>query len=109
MSPVSELQSQQYNLQTLLSNAQTTERETHNNLNQTGEELAELRRAHAREVEELDATVRRKEREKRNMEEELQEARDELSRERETVRGLKVSLDTSQITHLPKPKGEKAR
>jgi kinesin family protein C1 len=79
-------------LQALLTKTQTTEREAQRSLSTAGEELASLRSAHAREVDELERTISRKDREKRNMEDELREARDELGREREVVRGLKVSF-----------------
>lgn len=90
-STVSSLQMSQADLQSLLQKTQTTEREAQRNLSSASEEIAALRAAHSREVDELERQVQRKDREKRNMEEELREARDELSRERETVRGLKVS------------------
>jgi len=46
---------------------------------------------YAREVEELETQIRRKDREKRGLEDELRESREELARERETIRDLKVS------------------
>jgi kinesin family protein C1 len=82
----------QADLQTLLARTQTTEREAQRSLSTVGEELATVRAGHAREIDELERTISRKDREKRNMEDELREARDELSREREVVRGLKVGL-----------------
>lgn len=46
---------------------------------------------YAREVEDLETQIRRKDREKRGLEDELRDSREELARERETIRELKVS------------------
>ena len=45
---------------------------------------------YTREVEELETQIRRKDREKRGLEDELRESREELAREREAIRELKV-------------------
>jgi kinesin family protein C1 len=47
---------------------------------------------HAREIDELERTVARKDREKRNIEEELRDRADEATRDREAIRELKVRL-----------------
>lgn len=52
-----------------------------------------MRAAHAREVDDLERQIQRKDREKRGLEEELGDSRDELGREREVVRELKVRVD----------------
>jgi kinesin family protein C1 len=83
----------QANLQALLQSTQNTEREARRDLTNASEEIAALRTAHLREVDDLERQVARKDREKRGLEEELRDSRDELSRERETVRGLKVGQD----------------
>lgn len=88
---VSHLQTSQFDLQTLLSSTQNTEREARRDLSSASEELAALRSAHAREVDDLERTTARKDREKRALEDEVKDSRDELSREREVVRELKVS------------------
>lgn len=81
----------QTDLQTLLASVQNTEREARRELSTASEEIAALSAKHAREVEELDSQIRRKNREKRGLEEELRDSREELSRERETIRELKVT------------------
>jgi kinesin family protein C1 len=53
--------------------------------------LAALRATHAREIDELERTVARKDREKRNIEEELKDRAEEATRDREAIRELKVS------------------
>lgn len=87
---VSTLQTSQFDLQTLLQSTQNTEREARRDLSSASEELAAVRSAHAREIDDLERTVARKDREKRALEDEMREGRDELSREREVVRELKV-------------------
>lgn len=52
--------------------------------------MSALRSAHSREVDELERTIARKDREKRRLEEELKDRSADLSRERETIRELKV-------------------
>jgi kinesin family protein C1 len=83
----------QADLQALLQSTQNTEREARRDLTNASEEIAALRTAHLREIDDLERQVARKDREKRGLEEELKDSRDELSRERETVRGLKVGHD----------------
>ncbi|WVQ93223.1 hypothetical protein IAU59_000288 [Kwoniella sp. CBS 9459] len=97
---ISSLQMSQVDLQTLLQSTQNTEREARRDLSSASEELAALRSAHAREVDDLERTIARKDREKRGLEEELRESRDELSRERETVRELKQTLAQQSTQHL---------
>jgi len=80
----------QVDLQTLLATTQNTEREARRDLSSASEEIAALRSAHLREIDDLERQVARKDREKRSLEEELKDSRDELSRERETIRELKV-------------------
>lgn len=80
----------QADLQALLQSTQNTEREARRDLTHASEEIAALRTAHLREIDDLERQVARKDREKRGLEDELRDSRDELSRERETVRGLKV-------------------
>jgi kinesin family member C1 len=92
----------------LLQQTQATERESARSLSAAGEELANLRSSHAREVDELERTISRKDREKRNLEDEVREARDELGREREVVRGLKVSLNSEAVMAVMGRKGHLA-
>lgn len=77
-------------MQQLLQNTQNTEREARKDLSHASEELAALRATHAREIDELERTVARKDREKRNIEEELRDRADEATRDREAIRELKV-------------------
>jgi kinesin family protein C1 len=81
----------QTDLQTLLMTVQNTEREARRELSSASEEISALSAKHAREIDELDSQLRRKERERRGMEDELRDSREELGRERETIRELKVS------------------
>lgn len=97
---ISTLQSSQESLQALLQSTQTTERAARLDLTSASEEIAALRSSHAREVDELERTIARKEREKINLEDELRDGRDELSRERDTVRALKVQLAEQSTKHL---------
>ncbi|OCF39757.1 kinesin family member C1 [Kwoniella heveanensis CBS 569] len=97
---ISSLQMSQVDLQTLLQSTQNTEREARRDLSSASEELAALRSSHAREVDDLERTIARKDREKRGLEEELRDSRDELSRERETVRELKQTLAQQSTQHL---------
>lgn len=82
--------------QNLIALKQNADREARQHLSAASEELALLRSSHAREVEELEKQVQRKDREKRGLEEELRESRDEISRERQTVRDFKVSFGEGQ-------------
>nr|XP_018259173.1 kinesin family member C1 [Kwoniella dejecticola CBS 10117]OBR81331.1 kinesin family member C1 [Kwoniella dejecticola CBS 10117] len=97
---ISSLQMSQVDLQALLQSTQNTEREARRDLSSASEELAALRAAHAREVDDFERTIARKDREKRGMEDELRDSRDELSRERETIRQLKQSLAEQSTQHL---------
>ncbi|KAK8843321.1 hypothetical protein IAR55_006976 [Kwoniella newhampshirensis] len=97
---ISSLQMSQVDLQNLLQSTQNTEREARRDLSSASEELAALRSAHAREVDDLERTINRKDREKRGLEDELKDSRDELSRERENVRELKQTLAHQSTQHL---------
>lgn len=97
---ISSLQQQHQDIQALLLSTQNTEREARRELSSASEEIAALRSAHAREIDDLERAVARKEREKRDLEEELRDSRDELRRERETVRELKQSLSQQSTQHL---------
>lgn len=77
-----------------------TERAARLDLTSASEEIAALRSSHAREVDELERTIARKDREKKNLEDELRDGRDELSRERDNVRTLKVQLAEQSTKHL---------
>ena len=92
---VSSLQMSQADVQALLLSVQNTEREARRDLSNASEEIASLQAKHLREIDDLERQVNRKDREKRNLEEELKERQDDLSRERETVRDLKVRLCAS--------------
>ncbi|XAO25092.1 hypothetical protein I312_103901 [Cryptococcus bacillisporus CA1280] len=97
---ISTLQSSQESLQALLQSTQMTERAARLDLTSASEEIAALRSSHAREVDELERTIARKDREKKNLEDELRDGRDELSRERDIVRALKVQLAEQSTRHL---------
>ncbi|WRT69051.1 uncharacterized protein IL334_006034 [Kwoniella shivajii] len=97
---ISSLQMSQVDLQALLQSTQNTEREARRDLSSASEELAAVRAAHAREVDDLERTVARKDREKRGLEDEMRESRDELSRERDIIRQLKQTLAEQSTQHL---------
>jgi len=80
----------QVDLQALLNNVQNTEREARRDLSHASEEIAELQAKHSREIDDLERQIGRKDREKRNLEDELKERQEDLSREKETIRELKV-------------------
>ena len=88
---VDKLQMSQGDLQRILLQTENTEREARRELSTASEEIAALRSAHAREIDDLERTIARKDREKRNLEEEMRDQADELSRERQTIRDLKVT------------------
>ncbi|WWC97963.1 hypothetical protein V866_004852 [Kwoniella sp. B9012] len=90
----------QVDLQALLQSTQNTEREARRDLSSASEELAALRASHAREIDDLERTIARKDREKRGLEDELKDSREELSRERETIRQLKQSLAEHSTQHI---------
>ncbi|ODN74458.1 hypothetical protein L202_06845 [Cryptococcus amylolentus CBS 6039] len=97
---ISSLQLSHVDLQTLLQSTQSTERAARRDLSTASEELASLRAAHAREVDELERTILRKDREKRGLEEEVRDSREELSRERDSVRTIKAQLAEQSTKHL---------
>ena len=80
----------QVDLQSLLMTVQGTERDARRDLSTASEEIAAMQSKHLRELDDLERQVSRKDREKRNLEDELKERQDDLSREREVIRGLKV-------------------
>lgn len=80
----------QADVQALLMSVQNTEREPRRDLSSASEEIAALQAKHLREIDDLERQISRKDREKRNLEEELKERQDDLSRQRESVRELKV-------------------
>ncbi len=90
MSAVSSIQMSQADIQTLLMTVQSTERDARRELSNASEEIAELQSKHSREIDDLERQISRKDREKRNLEEELKERHEDLSREREVVREIKV-------------------
>ncbi|OCF72705.1 kinesin family member C1 [Kwoniella mangroviensis CBS 8886] len=97
---ISSLQMSQVDLQALLQSTQNTEREARRDLSSASEELAALRASHAREIDDLERTIARKDREKRALEDELRDSREEVSRERETIRQLKQSLAEQSTQHI---------
>lgn len=66
------------------------ERDTRKKLSEASEELASLRVAHARETADLQRQLEHKERSNRNLEEEMQRGLEELIKERDIVRKLRV-------------------
>ena len=80
----------QADVQNLLMTVQNTEREARRDLSNASEEMAALQLKHSREIDDLERQISRKERERRNLEEELKERTEDLGRERETIRELKV-------------------
>lgn len=89
---VSGLQTAHCDIQNVLLTAQNTEREARRELSTASEELSAMRASHAREVDDLERQIMRKDREKSGLEDEMRASRDELTRERETVRELKVGV-----------------
>jgi len=82
-------------VQALLMSVQNTEREARRDLSNASEEIAALQSKHLREIDDLERQISRKDREKRNLEDEMKERQDDLSRERETVRELKVGSNSN--------------
>lgn len=88
---VTSQQISQEDLKKLLAGVTDHEREKRRELSSASEEIAAMQAKYTREIDELETQLRKKDREKRGLEDELRESREELSRERETIRDLKVS------------------
>lgn len=83
----------------LLAGVTDVDREKRRELSNASEEIAALQAKYAREIDDLETQIRKKDREKRGLEDELRESREELSRERETIRDLKVSYRLRDCEH----------
>ncbi len=88
---LSNLQQSHSLLQTTLATTENAEREARRNLSSAGEELAELRGKHAREIEEMERKLSRVEREKREVEDDLRRCREEVEMMRRETIELRVS------------------
>lgn len=77
-------------LQSVVLNAEDKERENRRALSNGSEELEALRAGHLREMEEVERQLRSKERENRGLLSELAESSEELGRQRDLVRELRV-------------------
>jgi kinesin family protein C1 len=100
-SPVSKLHTSQTELQTLLQSTQNTEREARRNLSTAGEEIAALREKHRGELDDVERQLAKRERERRDLEDDLRACRADLEEARGQVRDVKAALNaqaTAQIT-----------
>lgn len=85
------LESNQTAMQQLLSKSAEDEREARRGLSNAGEEMAALRSKHAFEVEDLERRLIRKERENKELEDDMRDVRSDLDITKGEVRELKVS------------------
>jgi kinesin family protein C1 len=97
---VSQLHSSQADLQNLLSSAQTTEREARRNLSTAGEEIAALREKHRAEMDELEHRLNKRERENRDLQDDLRGARSDLESARGEVRDVKAALNAQAMAQI---------
>ncbi|OBZ66884.1 Kinesin-like protein klpA [Grifola frondosa] len=97
---VADLQASQNAMARELMNAQSQERTQRQELDIASDELNQLRRRHALEVQDLNMDIRRKERELRELKEELRLCQGDLDRERETVATLKSTISQQATAHL---------
>jgi kinesin family protein C1 len=88
---ISTLQQSHAQLQAQLVSSENAERDARRNLSTQGEEMAALRAAHAREVDELERKISRAEREKRELEDDLRRAKDDADAGRREAAELRVS------------------
>lgn len=98
---VAELQANHLALSRELAQSKTQEINQRRELGMASEELDQLRKRHANEVMDLEMDLKRKERENRELQEELRMCKSDLERERETVSQLKATIShqsTAQIT-----------
>lgn len=77
-------------LQSVVLNAEDKERENRRALSNGSEEMEALRARHLRDMEEIERQLRTKERENRGLLDELSESSEELGRQRDIVRDLRV-------------------
>jgi kinesin family protein C1 len=97
---VSQLHSSQADLQNLLSSAQTTEREARRNLSTAGEEIVALREKHRAEMDELEHRLNKRERENRDLQDDLKGARSDLESARGEVRDVKAALNAQAMAQI---------
>lgn len=81
-----------------LLNAQHQEKESRRALSSASGEMSEMRARHAAEISELEKQLRGKEDARYHLERELRDSNEALSRERETIRQLKVREGLAKLT-----------
>ena len=64
------------------------------------DELEAIKRRHTKEIEEMEITTRKKERELRDTKEDLRVTQEDLERERETVKTLKATISQQSTAHI---------
>ncbi|KAK2459328.1 hypothetical protein APHAL10511_008653 [Amanita phalloides] len=97
---VAELQANHTTLSHELANAKTQELSQRRELILASDEIEKLKKAHAKEIMELEMDLRRKEREAREVNEDLRVCRGDLEREREAVASLKGSVAQQATTQI---------
>ena len=98
---VSELQANHLALSRELAQSKTEEINQRRELGIASEELEHLKKRHANEIMDLEMDIKRKDRENRELQDELRVCKSELERERETISQLKATIShqsTAQIT-----------
>jgi kinesin family member C1 len=89
---VNELQQNQQNLSKELAAAKDHNMNQRRELCLASDQIAELKKAHALEVMDLEMSVKKKDRENRELTEDLRLVREDLERERQTVSTLKATI-----------------
>lgn len=97
---VAQLQESQLVLSRELANAKSQELTRRKELDSASDALDQLKRQHAQETMDLELDLRRKDRECRELKEDVREARESLEAERERTTTLKATVSQMSTTHL---------
>lgn len=98
---VASLEAFRANLQTELSSTKTLELESRRNLLAASDENEALKKRHAREIADMELSLSRKDRECRELKDEIEGLRREVKSERDTVSALKVFSIFSSVEMSP--------
>lgn len=97
---VAELQANHLTLSRELAAAKSQEMNQRKELVVASDEIADLKKRHQRELMDLEMDMKRKEREARELGDEVRVLREDLERERETVSSLKSTLSQQATAHI---------
>lgn len=99
-SKVAELQANHLAISRQLAAAKSQELNQRQELSIASDEIINLKKSHAREIMDLEMDMKRKERELRDLADELRLCRGDLEREREAVSSLKSTISHQSTAHL---------